>query len=107
MILTFTSSVFAQDAVKVDSKIKDYKKTRGVSGTINSIGSDTMNNLMTLWAEVFAKYYPGVKVQVEGKGSNTAPPALIAGTSQFGPMSRKMKQNLDINQLLSVHLLMH
>jgi phosphate transport system substrate-binding protein len=33
-----------------------------------------------------------VKVQVEGKGSSTAPPALIAGTAQFGPMSREMKQ---------------
>ena len=50
-----------------------------------------MNNLMTLWAETFRKYYPNVKVQVEGKGSSTAPPALIAGTAQFGPMSRTMR----------------
>jgi len=32
-----------------------------------------------------------VKIQVEGKGSSTAPPALISGTSQFGPMSRQMR----------------
>jgi phosphate transport system substrate-binding protein len=32
-----------------------------------------------------------VKIQVEGKGSSTAPPALISGTAQFGPMSRAMK----------------
>jgi phosphate transport system substrate-binding protein len=50
-----------------------------------------MNNMMTLWAEVFRKFYPNVKVQVEGKGSSTAPPALIAGTAQFGPMSRQMR----------------
>ena len=46
---------------------------------------------MTLWAEEFAKYYPNAKIQIEGKGSSTAPPALIAGTAQLGPMSREMK----------------
>jgi phosphate transport system substrate-binding protein len=80
----------AQQA-KVDPALPSYQKTSGVSGNINSVGSDTMNNLMTLWAEAFLKLYPNVKVQVEGKGSSTAPPALIAGTSQFGPMSRAMR----------------
>jgi phosphate transport system substrate-binding protein len=50
-----------------------------------------MNNLMTFWAEGFNRLYPNVKVQIEGKGSSTAPPALISGTSQIGPMSRGMK----------------
>ena len=79
------------EAVKVDKSIKDYKKTEGVSGNLNSIGSDTLNNLMTLWAEAFQKQYPNVKIQIEGKGSSTAPPALISGTAQLGPMSRLMK----------------
>jgi len=79
------------DAVKLDPELKDYKPVSGISGNLNSIGSDTLNNLMTFWVEGFAKYYPNVKIQVEGKGSSTAPPALIAGTSQLGPMSRKMK----------------
>jgi phosphate transport system substrate-binding protein len=78
-------------AVKVDAKIPAYKASSGVSGTIKSIGSDTMNNLMTLWAEDFKKAYPAVTVEIEGKGSATAPPALIAGTANFGPMSRAMK----------------
>ncbi len=78
-------------AVKVDPSIASYQKVSGVSGNINSVGSDTMNNMMTLWAESFVKLYPNVKVQVEGKGSSTAPPALIAGTAQFGPMSRGMR----------------
>jgi phosphate transport system substrate-binding protein len=78
--------------LEVDPAIKPYKKVSGISGTLNSVGSDTMNNLMTYWAEGFAKSYPGVKVQVEGKGSSTAPPALIAGTAQLGPMSRPMKE---------------
>ncbi len=68
-----------------------YQAVSAVSGNINSIGSDTLNNLMTLWAETFNKFYPNAKIQIEGKGSSTAPPALIAGTAQLGPMSRAMK----------------
>jgi phosphate transport system substrate-binding protein len=79
-------------AQKVDPGLPPYAKTSGVSGNVNSIGSDTMNNMMTLWAETFRKFYPNVRIQVEGKGSSTAPPALIAGTAQFGPMSRPMRQ---------------
>jgi len=78
-------------AVKVDKGIKGYVKSGDVSGNLNSIGSDTLNNLMTLWAEAFQKQFPGVKIQIEGKGSSTAPPALISGTAQLGPMSRLMK----------------
>jgi phosphate transport system substrate-binding protein len=89
--------VHAEDALSVDPKLPAYQKTSGISGNLNSVGSDTMNNLMTLWAEGFAKFYPNVKIQVEGKGSSTAPPALIARTAQLGPMSRPMK-NTEIDQ---------
>ena len=78
-------------AVKVDASLPAYRKTGGVSGNLSSVGSDTLNNLMTLWAEGFRKQYPNVKIQIEGKGSSTAPPALIEGTAQLGPMSRAMK----------------
>ena len=84
-------SARAQEGVTVDSALPEYKQVQGVSGSIKSIGSDTMNNLMTLWAEGFLKMYPSVQVEIEGKGSSTAPPALIAGTATFGPMSRPMK----------------
>ncbi|HHI79910.1 MAG TPA: phosphate ABC transporter substrate-binding protein PstS family protein [Planctomycetes bacterium] len=77
--------------IQVDPKLPNYKKTSGIHGELSSIGSDTLNNLMTLWAEGFSKLYPGVKIQIEGKGSSTAPPALIAGAAQLGPMSRMMK----------------
>lgn len=79
-------------SVKVSDEIKHYKDVSGISGNLNSIGSDTMNNLLTLWFEGFKKHYPNVNIQVEGKGSSTAPPALISGTAQLGPMSREMKQ---------------
>ncbi len=83
--------------VAVDPDLPDYKPVQGVSGSIKSIGSDTMNNEMTLWAEGFLKMYPNVQIEIEGKGSSTAPPALIAGTAQFGPMSREMK-NKEIDE---------
>ena len=77
--------------VKVDAGIPAYQRGQAVSGNLNSVGSDTMNNLLTYWAEGFAKSHPTVKVQIEGKGSSTAPTALLAGTAQLGPMSREMK----------------
>lgn len=81
----------AEAQVKVDPDLPSYTPVQGVSGTIKSIGSDTMNNLMTLWSEGFQKQYPNVRVEIEGKGSSTAPPALIEGTALFGPMSRDLK----------------
>jgi len=85
------ASAGVQAQVQVDPALDSYKQVAGVSGSLKSIGSDTLNNLMTLWAEGYNAMYPNVKIEIEGKGSSTAPPALIAGTSQFGPMSRPMK----------------
>jgi phosphate transport system substrate-binding protein len=79
------------EPVEVEKSIKGYTPVDKVSGNLTAIGSDTLNNLMTLWSEAFKKQYPKVKIQIEGKGSTTAPPALIAGTAQLGPMSRLMK----------------
>ena len=85
-IAIMAGPAFADEAIKLDPSLKPYAKASGVSGNLNSIGSDTLNNLMTLWAEGFRKQYPNVKIQIEGKGSSTAPPALIEGTAQIGPM---------------------
>ena len=81
----------SSEAVEVDPSIPPYQVVSGVAGNLNSIGSDTLNNLMTLWAETFRTKYPNVRIQIEGKGSSTAPAALIDGTAQLGPMSREMK----------------
>ena len=97
-LLTALGPIQAQ--VKVDPKLPEYKSVGGVSGNLKSIGSDTMNNEMTYWAESFQKFYPNVQIEIEGKGSTTAPPALIAGTAHFGPMSRPMKgKEIDRQQL--------
>jgi len=81
----------AVNAVSVDEAIPEYKAVSGISGNLSSVGSDTLANLMTLWAESFKRSYPNVNIQIQAAGSSTAPPALTEATSSFGPMSRKMK----------------
>ena len=83
--------VTAAADVRVDPALQEYQRVSGVSGNLSSIGSDTLNNMMTLWAETFQAMYPNVNVQVQGAGSSTAPPALTEGTANLGPMSRAMK----------------
>ncbi len=78
-------------SASVDKDLADYKKVAGISGNLSSVGSDTLANLMTLWAEEFKRQYPNVNIQIQAAGSSTAPPALTEGTSNFGPMSRMMK----------------
>ncbi len=91
LVLFWTGSAFGGN-IEVDPQLSNYSKQGGVSGNISSVGSDTLNNLMTLWSEKFKQFYPNINIQVEGKGSSTAPPALISATAQLGPMSRAMKQ---------------
>ncbi|MRR07294.1 MAG: phosphate ABC transporter substrate-binding protein [Deltaproteobacteria bacterium] len=93
LVAVATTGVASAGALKVDTSLKKYQTVGGVSGNLNSIGSDTLNNLMTMWAEGFRKKYPNVNIQIEGKGSSTAPPALTAGTAQLAPMSREMKSS--------------
>jgi phosphate transport system substrate-binding protein len=81
----------AANAQNIDPNLPSYTAVQGVSGNLVSIGSDTLNNLMTYWSEGFRSFYPNVAVQIQGAGSGTAPPALIEGTAQFGPMSRPMR----------------
>jgi phosphate transport system substrate-binding protein len=77
----------------VDAGVPEYQKASGISGNLSSVGSDTLANLMTLWAEEFNRFYPNVNIQIQAAGSSTAPPALTEGTANFGPMSREMKDD--------------
>jgi phosphate transport system substrate-binding protein len=83
--------IFSTLAMADVDTLPSYQKSSGISGKISSVGSDTLANLMTLWAEEFKREYPNVTIQIQAAGSSTAPPALTEGTSSFGPMSRKMK----------------
>ena len=93
--LGLVSAVVASSAAfagaKLDANLPVYQKSSGVSGNLSSVGSDTLANLMTLWAEEFKRAYPNVNIQIQAAGSSTAPPALTESTSNLGPMSRKMK----------------
>ena len=86
-------SVTVNAVQEVDAGIPTYQKVNGISGNLSSVGSDTLANLMTLWAEEFNREYPNVNIQIQAAGSSTAPPALTEGTSNLGPMSREMKDD--------------
>ncbi len=85
------TATVANAAAELDANLPVYKKASGVSGNLSSVGSDTLANLMTLWAEEYKRTYPNVNIQIQAAGSSTAPPALTEGTANLGPMSRKMK----------------
>lgn len=86
----FAQGTAFSQAVQVDPALPTYQKAAGISGNFTSVGSDTLNNLMTLWAEEFKRLYPNINIQIQGAGSSTAPPALTEGAANFGPMSRMM-----------------
>ena len=96
-LLILSQCIFPTTLVADDSEPSDvlpsYSRVKSLQGSINSIGSDTLTNLMTFWSQKFHEYYPQVTVEVEGKGSSTAPPALIESTASLGPMSREMKSS--------------
>jgi phosphate transport system substrate-binding protein len=95
-VLAFLLGVLSSSVVsaaEVDPALPDYERVSGVSGNFSSVGSDTLANLMTLWAEEFKRFYPNVNIQIQAAGSSTAPPALTEGVSNIGPMSREMKDN--------------
>lgn len=85
------ATLVAPSFAAVDSALPGYQKVSGVSGNLSSVGSDTLANLATLWAEEFKRAYPNVNIQIQAAGSSTAPPALTEGTANIGPMSREMK----------------
>lgn len=90
-VLMLSSTIAYADGL--DENLPVYQKVSGIAGNLSSVGSDTLANLMTLWAEEFKREYPSVNIQIQAAGSSTAPPALSEGTSNLGPMSRKMKDN--------------
>lgn len=90
VLLLLACPARADEPLRLDARLPAYTSVSGVRGNLNAVGSDTLNNLITIWAEDFRARYPEVVIGIEGKGSSTAPPALIQGTAQLGPMSRAM-----------------
>jgi phosphate transport system substrate-binding protein len=90
VLTTVVAMVTGANAVDLDPQLPAYKAVSGISGQIKTVGSDTLGNLMKQWAEGFKALYPDLRIEIESKGSSTAPPALAEGASQIGPMSRAM-----------------
>lgn len=80
-------------AVLAQAQLPEYQRVSGVSGNLSTVGSDTLANLMTLWAETFRHFYPGTHIQIQASGSSTAPPSLAEGTASLGAMSRPMRDS--------------
>ncbi len=59
---------------------------------LTSVGSDTMIYLVSFWTIEYKNRYPRYRVSIVQAGSATAPPALLSGEADIGPMSRKMKR---------------
>ncbi|MEE4244591.1 MAG: phosphate ABC transporter substrate-binding protein PstS family protein [Kangiellaceae bacterium] len=91
LICFFTAFAVECSSDRLDPNLPHYRKVPGISGNLSSVGSDTLANLMTFWGEDFKRLYPNVNLQIQAAGSSTAPPALIEGTANLGPMSREMK----------------
>lgn len=89
--VSLCSATTLSAAADIDTALPEYQRASGVSGNLSSVGSDTLANLMTLWAEEYKRVYPNINIQIQAAGSSTAPPALTEGTANIGPMSRKMK----------------
>lgn len=66
--------------------------TAKTAGSLSSVGSDTLQQVMQLWGEEYRQRNPAVNFQIQSNGSSTAPVALIEGTAQLGPMSRLMRE---------------
>lgn len=88
--IALAATLLTSPALAIDPSLPPYQKGDGISGQIKSVGSDTLINEMNRWSKGFMALYPDAKITADGQGSATAPPALIAGMAQFGPMSRPM-----------------
>ena len=71
---------------KIDPQLPPWTpQNEAIEGQLISMGSDYLNNMVTLWAETFIQEYPEYKVSIQGKGSTTAMPPLIIGSHQWVP----------------------
>lgn len=83
-----TASALAAGPVMIDNQLPYYETASVDSGAINCVGSNTMGSIVNQWFERYERFYPSVNVGIESDGSGTAPPAMIEGFAQFGPMTR-------------------
>jgi phosphate transport system substrate-binding protein len=76
--------------IVLDAGLPTYSRASSLAGTVNSVGSSTLSNLLFRWSTDFKQLYPNVEINIVGGGSDSAPAALMAGTADLAPMSRPM-----------------
>lgn len=75
----------------VDSRLQRYKAANLGEISLDSVGSDSMQELVDAWVEAYKEYHRGIAINVLSKGSASAAAALIDGRADIGPMVRPMK----------------
>ncbi len=69
-----TANVLAiSPALALDPNLPAYQPATGLSGVIRSVGSDTMDNQMMLWAKGFRDQYPTVRIDIATIPQRTSP----------------------------------
>lgn len=51
--MTLSASLFTVATSASAASLPSYEKVSGISGNLSSVGSDTLANMMTFWAEEF------------------------------------------------------
>lgn len=97
VVILLSSVVRAQDPPftetlrsKADPRLAAYKPATQLSGSLKSIGADTMERLMKLWFDGFTKFHPQMKFSLEARSSLTAEPALTEGLADMAQLSREL-----------------
>ncbi|MDR3684336.1 MAG: substrate-binding domain-containing protein [Geothrix sp.] len=89
-----TCLAFAQTQIlrmpKVDPAIPTYVSSGSLTGTIESIGADSLADVWDEWQQAFRAQHPGVQFKVVQTLSKTALDALMAGTVPLIHMAREM-----------------
>lgn len=83
-LLCTPSALKGQQRIRVDPELPDYVPSDRIEGRLRAMGSDTMLNVMALWAEAMQRAHPAVNFEIEGKGTSTGPPALVSGLVDLG-----------------------
>ena len=78
------------DGYEIDTELPEYRPGSNMAGEIKSVGSSTLTTLLNRWSEEFRRIHPRVDLDITGGGSSAALRPLIAGTSDFAPMSREL-----------------
>src|SRR5664279_5638392 len=74
---------------KVDPALPSYVRSGTLTGTVESIGADSLGDVWGEWQQAFRNLHPEVEFKVAQTLSKTALDALMAGTVPLIHMARE------------------